>query len=182
MFAEWFASKALSPVAIKLATTFFSLVKEPATRKLEELKVSLQFGFDSYIKNEIERYSKIKTILGVNVPLDIASIYVNLYVNLAHAKFVSPRESARAPVVRDDDILSVGDKNRRIVITGTAGCGKSMLMKYLFLQTLSQNDHLLPVFVELRELTLPIHDDVRFGAWAALGDFGRTGSFGYFTV
>lgn len=25
-------------------------------------------------------------------------------------------------------------------------------------------------------------DDVRFGAWAALGDFGRTGSFGYFTV
>ena len=31
-------------------------------------------------------------------------------------------------------------------------------------------------------LALPIHDDVRFGAWAALGDFGRTGSFGYFTV
>jgi len=32
------------------------------------------------------------------------------------------------------------------------------------------------------QLALPIHDDVRFGAWAALGDFGRTGSFGYFTV
>jgi len=31
-------------------------------------------------------------------------------------------------------------------------------------------------------LALPIHDDVQFGAWAALGDFGRTGSFGYFTV
>jgi len=29
-------------------------------------------------------------------------------------------------------------------------------------------------------LALPIHDDVRFGAWAALGDFGRTGSFGFF--
>ena len=33
---------------------------------------------------------------------------------------------------------------------------------------------------KLEELTLPIHDDVRFGAWAALGDFGRTGSFGFF--
>jgi hypothetical protein len=32
------------------------------------------------------------------------------------------------------------------------------------------------------DLALPIHDDVQFGAWAALGDFGRTGTFGYFTV
>jgi len=31
-------------------------------------------------------------------------------------------------------------------------------------------------------LALAIHDEVRFGAWAALGDFGRTGSFGFFTV
>ena len=35
---------------------------------------------------------------------------------------------------------------------------------------------------EAEFLALPIHDDVQFGAWAALGDFGRTGSFGYFTV
>ena len=28
-------------------------------------------------------------------------------------------------------------------------------------------------------IALPIHEDVRFGAWAALGDFGRTGSFGF---
>ncbi|MDR3571461.1 MAG: NACHT domain-containing protein [Candidatus Pacebacteria bacterium] len=152
MFADWFVSKALSPVAIKLATKFLSLVKEPVARKLDEIKVSLQFGFDAYVKNEIERYSKIKTILGVNVHLDIAGIYVNLYLNLAHAKFSNPKEGARAPVIRDDEMLTVIDRNRRIVVTGTAGCGKSMLMRYLFLQTLSQRDHLLPVFVELRDL------------------------------
>ena len=39
-----------------------------------------------------------------------------------------------------------------------------------------------PQVVRDRSLAVPIHDDVRFGAWAALGDFGRTGSFGYFTV
>jgi hypothetical protein len=38
----------------------------------------------------------------------------------------------------------------------------------------------LAIGVVERVLALPIHDDVRFGAWAALGDFGRTGSFGFF--
>jgi hypothetical protein len=39
-----------------------------------------------------------------------------------------------------------------------------------------------PLQQVIPKVALPIHDDVRFGAWAALGDFGRTGSFGYFTV
>ena len=32
------------------------------------------------------------------------------------------------------------------------------------------------------ELTLPIHDDLRFRAFAAFGRSGRTGSFGFFTA
>ena len=31
-------------------------------------------------------------------------------------------------------------------------------------------------------LALPIHDDLRFGAYAAFGTSGRTGSFGFFTA
>ena len=31
-------------------------------------------------------------------------------------------------------------------------------------------------------LSLPIHDDLRFGAYAAFGTSGRTGSFGFFTA
>ena len=45
---------------------------------------------------------------------------------------------------------------------------------------------LLPVLVpELSiwgELALPIHDDLRFRAFAAFGTSGRTGSFGFFTA
>ena len=33
-----------------------------------------------------------------------------------------------------------------------------------------------------RALALPIHDDLRFGAYAAFGTSGRTGSFGFFTA
>ena len=33
-----------------------------------------------------------------------------------------------------------------------------------------------------KALALPIHDDLRFGAYAAFGTSGRTGSFGFFTA
>ena len=33
-----------------------------------------------------------------------------------------------------------------------------------------------------QRLALPIHDDLRFGAYAAFGTSGRTGSFGFFTA
>jgi hypothetical protein len=34
----------------------------------------------------------------------------------------------------------------------------------------------------LAGLALPIHDDLRFRAFAAFGTSGRTGSFGFFTA
>ena len=34
----------------------------------------------------------------------------------------------------------------------------------------------------MTSLALPIHDDLRFGAYAAFGTSGRTGSFGFFTA
>ena len=34
----------------------------------------------------------------------------------------------------------------------------------------------------IKHLSLPIHDDLRFGAYAAFGTSGRTGSFGFFTA
>jgi hypothetical protein len=55
-------------------------------------------------------------------------------------------------VIRDDDFLEIAFNLKRVVFTGTAGAGKSMLMKYLFLQLLSIHDDVLPLFVELRDL------------------------------
>ena len=34
----------------------------------------------------------------------------------------------------------------------------------------------------IKRLALPIHNDVGFGAYAAFGTSGRTGSFGFFTA
>jgi hypothetical protein len=152
MFAEWFASKALSPVAIKLAGKFLVLAKEPAARKLEEMKVTLQFGFENYIRREIDKYSKIKTILGVNVPLNLQDIYINLYIHANLIRSGPARIATQSALIRDDDLIVETENKKRIVITGTAGAGKSMLMKYVFLQTLSKRDDTLPVFIELREL------------------------------
>jgi predicted NACHT family NTPase len=43
-------------------------------------------------------------------------------------------------------------ESKRIIFTATAGAGKTMLLRYLFLQTLSNNEDVLPIFLELRDL------------------------------
>lgn len=76
MFAEWFSAKTLAPPAINTATFVVNSLRTPAGRAIEEMKVRLEIGFDLYIRQQIERYSAVKTILGVNYPLDIRDIYV----------------------------------------------------------------------------------------------------------
>lgn len=55
-----------------------------------------------------------------------------------------------------NNILSIGHK---IIITGTGGIGKSMLMRHCFLNTIS-NTQLIPVLVELRGLNEFLPEDI----------------------
>jgi hypothetical protein len=79
MFADWFSADTVAPVALKLAGKLAEKFKDPALRKLRELEVVFQLGFNKYIRHQIDRYDKVKTILGTNTPLRLQYIYINLY-------------------------------------------------------------------------------------------------------
>jgi hypothetical protein len=152
MFAEWFSAKTIAPVALNLGGKLAASAKDPMIKRLGELKLKMEIGFDNYIRHQIDRYSKIKTIFATNIPLQLEDIYINLYVK-EDVGILSNRKRPRAAAIkRDDDLLEIGFSSKRIVFTATAGAGKSQLMKYLFLRILSLYDNILPVFVESRDL------------------------------
>jgi predicted NACHT family NTPase len=128
------------PLLGKLAGSLAESAKGPAARKKDEMKVRFRIRFDKYISQQVIRYSNVKTIIGINRPLMLSDVYVNLYLSYERGN------------IRDEDFLSVGSALKRIIFTATAGAGKSMLMRYLFFVFLSEQSERLPVFIELRDI------------------------------
>ena len=104
-----------------------------------ELELRLRTAYSTYLKNAGERYGRAKSFFIRSVPTDIYTFYVPMRVT--SGKTVLPR-------VVLDDIVSL---TRRAVVTASAGAGKSLLLRHLFLDALRSSER-IPVFVELRSI------------------------------
>lgn len=104
-------------------------------------KEEIQFGvvYEDYLKYAKETHEKIKTLLYRHTAKDIYSFYECVGVN------------------RDGDVIDTSDVNNvlelgnNIIISGTGGIGKSVMMKHFFLNVI-HNTRYVPVLVELRGL------------------------------
>jgi predicted NACHT family NTPase len=148
MMTELVSAAKLGPLLTKIATSIALSAKEPAAKKIDELKVQFRLGFDAYLKKQIDRFSTVKTIIGSNRPINLLELYVNLFLTEHGQK--RPNQSRRS--IRDEDFLQIALKEKNIVLTAIAGAGKSMLMRYLYFQFLSDQQEKLPIFLELRDL------------------------------
>ena len=85
-------------------------------------------------------YSKIKTLLYKQTPQFIYSFYepVGIIRN-------------RRNIVDTSNINNILEIGKRIVVTGTGGIGKSVMLKHFFLDTIKRTSF-VPIFVELRGL------------------------------
>jgi hypothetical protein len=107
--------------------------------KFNELKVSTSIAFKQYLQFSVNKYSNIKTILYRDVPVNIKDYYV-------HTDVLFKKKS-----IKVDKITTITDISNFLIVTGTAGAGKSTFMKYLFLETIL-NKYKIPIFLELRHL------------------------------
>ncbi|MFB2537912.1 MULTISPECIES: hypothetical protein [unclassified Acinetobacter] len=82
----------------------------------------------------------IKTPLFPSEVINLEDIYVQQYIE------------NRSKKIKQDKILNFTNDKNKIVIVGTAGSGKSCLMKMLFLDIIKDNSHLFPIFYELRKI------------------------------
>lgn len=115
-------------------------------------KLSEQYGkalvltgsvFDRYLIKAYQRYNQVKTLVTGIAPRPIIgtnSIYVSVGVQ---------HKSKQYDTATVDNLLTI---SRNLLICGTGGAGKSMLMRYLFLNTVNREEY-IPVLLELRKIS-----------------------------
>ena len=111
--------------------------------KFGKASVNLGIDFDRYLKNAYERYNHIKTLATGTTPRSIIgedSIYVNVGVETRWGK------------ISTETVEPMLEESKHILITGTGGAGKSMLMRYLFLNTRNSGTY-VPVFLRLNKIS-----------------------------
>lgn len=126
-----------------LAKSAANFVVKKLTKKYKDIinKEEIDYGlvFENYLVDAEKHISMAKTILYGQTPHHLYSFFECMGV--ANKEGVIDTSNV-------NNILNMGNK---IIITGTGGIGKSMLMKHFFLDTI-KNTSYIPVLVELRGL------------------------------
>lgn len=105
----------------------------------------LEIGFKDFLIASYNKCKNFKTILNTNIPLDTFDQYIHATLN------------NKLEEIPDSDIISSISCKNPIVITGVAGCGKSMLMKYITIFKFKNQSSQIPLFTDLRKIN-PITD------------------------
>lgn len=119
--------------------------KEPLFKLSKDLKTEFLQLFDNglpeYIDNFYDKYSKTKTFIYRDEKVNFYDIFFPVCLK---------NNSEKIEVI--DDLKKLFKNRNFITIIGSAGSGKSMLMKHIFLSTVKQSFK-IPIVVELRNLT-----------------------------
>ena len=128
---ERFADKALNAIL------------DGCIQEYGKAKVRLGSGFTRYLRNATERYNQVHTIATGNIVRTIIgpdNIYVSIGVKYGKKKINTHTV---------EPMLSV---SKNLLVEGTGGIGKSMMMRYLFLNTANRGEY-VPVLLELRKIS-----------------------------
>ena len=104
-----------------------------------------------YLSIEYERNSKTKTILHRSEPVDLNKFYQPLFLCKTSERWNRISLIDVEKRISTENIKDLFGKNSCITIIGTAGSGKSTLVKYLFVDTITRK-YKIPLKIELRYL------------------------------
>lgn len=103
------------------------------------VQINLKTAYKDYLTKTRLKYSKAKSFFIRNQPVELYSYYVPTGISCGNRRIDKP------------SFLECTEFTNHIVITGTGGAGKSVLIRHLFLDCIA-NKHFAPVLIELRDL------------------------------
>jgi len=105
----------------------------------------LLFGdsFQEYLNRSYQKYYYLNTIVFQNQQMRLEDLYLPLTVNSS-----TDKKTFKIDEYTDEFI----PKYKKVLITDTAGMGKSTILKWLFLSCINKNA-CIPIFIELRKLS-----------------------------
>jgi type IV secretory pathway ATPase VirB11/archaellum biosynthesis ATPase len=99
---------------IKLTTGTFSGVKK-------SLQVKLKTGYSKYLTNLTDRYGKSRSVFIRDEPKNLYSFYVPIGLRSENI------------IINTANLRAIQGVNKNIIICGSAGSGKSILLKHLLI-------------------------------------------------
>lgn len=137
-------------VGDNIADRALNAIVDGVKSKYGEAKVLLGTPFNRYISNASLRYNQVKTLATGPMPRNIIG-KDNIYVDIGL--------SYLDKTVKTDTAESILKISNHVLISGTGGIGKSMLMRYLFLNTANRGEY-VPVLLELRKISNQSPDNI----------------------
>lgn len=137
-------SKALIAAGAKeLAGESKSIVKSVARSAYDGLAAKFEKCFQGHVQSTFEKCSKIKNILYKDQAVDFKSRYVKVFFEKSDKEY------------SDSEILSFSMDSRNVVVSGTAGTGKTMFMRWAALSLIERmkGHGRVPLYLELRYST-----------------------------
>ena len=144
------AESGAKKVSESIANSALKTVTDFAKDRYGKAQVLLGTVFTRYLSNATERYNKIRTLATGIQPRKIIgadSLYVHIGVRYKEKEI---------NIETVDGLLNI---SKNILISGTGGAGKSMLMRYLFLNTANRGEY-VPILLELRRINKQSSEEV----------------------
>lgn len=108
--------------------------------------------FTDYLENAKAKYSKIKTLLYNDQPRNFYDFYVcnDIYQMIYVSKYTYRRK-----YISNASAELLAECSNFVIISGTGGLGKSMMMRHLLLDSIAKYDSAgqIPIFIPLKDYT-----------------------------
>jgi hypothetical protein len=130
-------NKIATDLIARYSTAFVDRLSAISRSHMHSVAAFLGVGLTGLIAEQLRQIKYVKTFLSLDELAPFSDLYVNLTL------------SSSSQELEDNDLVSQLQSARRFIVLGTAGSGKSMLMRYIVLM-LSEKSHMVPILVELR--------------------------------
>jgi hypothetical protein len=127
--------------SVRDAIRLIEQIKKSIIFTKHELSHLFEIGLEEYLLSQTEKHIEINTFFHQENKINFYDVYYKLEV-------ISDKVSNK---IGFESPINELKNSRYVAIIGTAGSGKSMLTKYIYLQTIQENRK-IPVLLELRLL------------------------------
>lgn len=133
-------NKIAAEVIIQATERTLSKASKPIRDRLRRIFQSISDAYSPFLERTLIRVSKIRTFLKPTESFDLLELYVPVDLTDKENDFSA------------DEVIAKISKGENVVISGLAGRGKSVLMKYIALSFYHAPRGKIPLFLELRTL------------------------------
>ena len=107
--------------------------------EFKKSQVRFRIAFQNYLSTSYNKYSKVKTILYNDEPIYLYEFFV-----------CNELENDRFTIDTNEHIKDLLNISHYIIITGSGGIGKSMMMRHFLIKAIQDKTY-IPILLELRD-------------------------------